>query len=66
MPEGLVAALAMDPWALPELLPVDLLDRLGAVVRVEQGVLTAFGTAEARAVLARVGVLVTGWGCPRI
>lgn len=67
MPERPVAALAMTSWALPGLFPVDLLDRLCAVVRLEPGdVLASFGTEEARAVLGEVSVLVTGWGCPRI
>jgi phosphoglycerate dehydrogenase-like enzyme len=62
VPERPVAALAMQPWALPDLFPADLLERLRTLVRLAPGpALTSFGTA-----LREVDVLVTGWGCPRI
>jgi phosphoglycerate dehydrogenase-like enzyme len=62
-----LAALALQPWALPDLFPADLLSRLGRHVRLTPNdPLTTFATAPARAVLSRAEVLVTGWGCPRI
>ncbi|SMC48507.1 hydroxyacid dehydrogenase [Lentzea albidocapillata] len=67
MPERPVAVLAMQPWALPDLFPADLLEQLRTLVRLEPGpALTSFGTEEAVSVLREADVLVTGWGCPRI
>ncbi|MGI5149397.1 hydroxyacid dehydrogenase [Plantactinospora sp. CA-294935] len=67
MPERPLALLAMQPWALPDLFPPDVLDRLRRLVRLEpKATLTAFGTAAAAAALHDVDVLLTGWGCPRI
>ncbi|WP_207312389.1 hydroxyacid dehydrogenase [Lentzea alba] len=67
MSEHPVAVLAMQPWALPDLFPADLLERLRTLVRLKPGpALTSFGTEEAASVLRDVDVLVTGWGCPRI
>ncbi|TDC85676.1 hydroxyacid dehydrogenase [Micromonospora sp. KC606] len=57
----------MQPWALPDLFPPDLLNRLRALVRLPSDTaLTSFQTVEATAALRDVDVLVTGWGCPRI
>jgi phosphoglycerate dehydrogenase-like enzyme len=57
----------MQPWALPDLLPADLMQRLRTLVRLEPGpALTSFETKEAASVLRDADVLVTGWGCPCI
>jgi phosphoglycerate dehydrogenase-like enzyme len=57
----------MQPWALPDLLPVDLMERLRTLVRLRPGPpLTSFETKEAASALRDVDVLVTGWGCPCI
>jgi phosphoglycerate dehydrogenase-like enzyme len=62
-----LAAFALQPWALPDLFPADLLTRLAGHVRITPDApLTSFDTEPARAALSRVEVLVTGWGCPRI
>lgn len=62
-----LAVLAMQPWALPDLFPPDLLSRLGTLVRLDAGgAVTSFRTAEAAGALRGAEVLVTGWGCPRI
>jgi phosphoglycerate dehydrogenase-like enzyme len=67
VPQRPVAVLAMRRWAIPDLFPADLLERLGALTRLEPDlVLTSFGTDRAVTALRRVDVLVTGWGCPRI
>ncbi|MFC6022119.1 hydroxyacid dehydrogenase [Plantactinospora solaniradicis] len=67
MPARPVAILAMQPWALPDLLPPDLMDRLRTLVRLEPDAnLTSFGTEAAGAALRNVDILLTGWGCPRI
>ena len=67
MPERPVAVLAMQPGALPDLLPADLLERLHTLVRLGSGpALTSFETDEAMSALRDVDVLMTGWGCPRI
>ena len=43
------------------------LDRLGRNCEiVRQAPLSEFSSAEARAVLAQIDVLITGWGCPTI
>lgn len=66
MPERPVALLAMQPWALPGLLPPDLRERLRELVRLDGDAgLTSFG-AEAAGALRDAEILVTGWGCPHI
>lgn len=66
MSERPVAVFAMQPWALPDLFPADLLTRLSGYVRLTpDSILTSF-EAEALMPLSSVEVLVTGWGCPRI
>ncbi|TDB78153.1 hydroxyacid dehydrogenase [Micromonospora sp. KC723] len=57
----------MQPWALPDLFPPDVLNRLRTLARLAPAtVLTSFRTVEATAALRDVDVLLTGWGCPRI
>jgi len=63
----LVLALAMDERTRRELLTPDLRDRLRAVAEVDLGDLVHDFADPARAgTLARVQVLLTGWGVPRI
>jgi phosphoglycerate dehydrogenase-like enzyme len=67
VPERPVALLAMQPWALPDLFPPDLMKRLRTLVRLDPDTsLTSFRTEEADAALRGVELLLTGWGCPRI
>lgn len=58
------AALAMSPATYDRVVDGPFLDRLSRCVELSPGVLTEFSTPAARAVLAEVDVLVTGWGCP--
>nr|WP_239579779.1 hydroxyacid dehydrogenase [Microlunatus panaciterrae] len=52
---------------LERLFTPELRDRLASVADVVSGsVLTEFDSAEARAVLAGIDVLITGWGCPKV
>jgi phosphoglycerate dehydrogenase-like enzyme len=57
----------MQPWALLDLFPAGLMERLRTLVRLRPGpALTSFETKDAASVLRDVDVLVTGWGCPCI
>ncbi|MGC4946069.1 hydroxyacid dehydrogenase [Streptomyces sp. DT224] len=59
------ALLAMDPALTADVLPLDLLERLGAVTELAPGpAVTDF--AEAPEALARTELLITCWGCPPI
>ncbi|MGC9539756.1 hydroxyacid dehydrogenase [Streptomyces sp. UG1] len=59
------AMFAMDAPNLPQLFPPDLLARLRELLDIDPaGVVTDFGDPALRSRLARVEVLVTGWGCP--
>ncbi len=59
------AALAMSPDAATAVLTPPRMDALRTVCALAPGpVLDDFGTDRARAVLAEVDLLVTGWGCP--
>ncbi|MEI5102529.1 hydroxyacid dehydrogenase [Streptomyces sp. PmtG] len=59
------AALAMSPDAAAAVLDEEALAALDDVCALEHPLpLDDFTTARARAVLARVELLVTGWGCP--
>lgn len=67
MPEAPIVVLAMQPWVLPDLFPLDLLDRLRTLARLKpDSVLTSFRTQQATDALRQAEVLVTGWGCPHI
>jgi phosphoglycerate dehydrogenase-like enzyme len=67
VPPTPIVVLAMQPWALPDLFPPDLLDRLRTLARLEPAAaLTSFATADATSALRHAQVLVTGWGCPHI
>lgn len=60
-----VVALAMGAEVADRVFPPDLRQRLADRVRLEPEVLSGALTGEAaRAVLARVEILVTGWECP--
>ncbi|NSC21408.1 hydroxyacid dehydrogenase [Streptomyces albus subsp. chlorinus] len=58
------AALAMDEKAADAVLKPAAKRRLAQAVDLSPTVLTDFTTAEARTVLARTRLLITGWGCP--
>jgi len=59
--------LAMDPARTAHLLEPALLDRLAASCRLlDRAPLTSFTTSSARSLLAETGILLTGWGAPRI
>jgi len=67
VPERPVALLAMHPWALPELFPPELLDRLRTLVRIDPDAnLTSFRSGAATAALRDAEILLTGWGCPHL
>ncbi len=59
-------ALAMSAETADRIVTPELLNRLRTVAEVEDGVLTDFTTPQARAALADVDVLLTGWGCPAV
>nr|MDT0661957.1 hydroxyacid dehydrogenase [Micromonospora sp. DSM 115978] len=62
-----LALLAMQPWALADLLPPDLLSRLRVLVRLgSERPATSFRTAAVAAALPGAELLLTGWGCPRV
>jgi phosphoglycerate dehydrogenase-like enzyme len=67
VPERPLALLAMQPWALPDLLPPDLMNRLRALVRLRaDAALTSFRTVAATAALRDADLVLTSWGCPPI
>lgn len=59
-------AFAMAPGLRGRLFAPADLARLAEIAEVEDGVLDEFGSAAARAVLARTEVLLTGWGSPSV
>jgi len=63
-----VIAFAMRADALRDsLFTSEAMSRLDTVAELATPtVLTEFGSAEARSVLARLDALITGWGCPRV
>ncbi|GHC66353.1 2-hydroxyacid dehydrogenase [Streptomyces flavofungini] len=66
-PRRPVAALAMGADVVDRVLAPGLRQRLARSVELAPGALTGGLTgADARAVLARAEVLVTGWDCPRL
>lgn len=58
------AALAMSAASHARVVDAAFLRRLAAVVDLDPEPLTEFTSPRARAALAEVDVLVTGWGCP--
>ncbi|MFD8499238.1 hydroxyacid dehydrogenase [Amycolatopsis sp. NPDC059657] len=60
------AALAMSLDAAEAVIDARALAAFGEVCSLAPGVLESFEDAQARAVLADVEVLITGWGCPRL
>ncbi|MFC8514463.1 hydroxyacid dehydrogenase [Streptomyces sp. NPDC057257] len=67
MPERPRALFALTAENLPQVFPPEVLARLRESVDIDP-VLVAedFTTPEAREILARTEILVTGWGCPRL
>lgn len=63
MTERLNVALAMRDSVLPRMYPAERIAELEQLADVT-GVLTEFDSPTARAVLADVDVLITGWGAP--
>ena len=62
-----IAALAMDAEVLDRVIPSDLRQRLGGCADLAPVPLTGpLDSPEARAVLAGVELLITGWGCPQL
>ncbi len=60
-------AFAFDPAAAAGVLTRPCLDRLASCCDiVDETPLRAFDGAAAPAILARIEILLTGWGCPRI
>lgn len=58
------AALAMSAASRDRVVDRTFLDRLRAVVDLDETLLSEFTSPRALGVLAGVDVLVTGWGCP--
>lgn len=59
------ALFAMNPVHLAEFFPRPLLDRLGRLVRIDEGLIAQDFTSPAVVeALAGTEILITGWGCP--